>query len=95
MPRTEEAFSFFLPYLDSVWPFPPLSVKSIPSPVSRSPSQAQVCPTLGSWWPLSRPVPNECVHNSLVTLVMYGLGQVGVKLAACPHSLPDEKGWEN
>ena len=79
--RRKRSVSSFLPWTLS---FPPLSVKSIPTPASRSPYQPQVCPTPGSWWPLSRPVPNECVCSSLVTLVMYGLGQVGVKLAACP-----------
>ena len=84
---TEEALGFFLPSIDSVRSFPPPSVKSIPSPASPSPSQAKVCPALASWWPRSRPVPSECVQSSLVTLVMYGLGQVGVKLAACPIPL--------
>lgn len=70
-------------FLPQTLAFPPLSVKSLPSPC-RSPPQAKVCPTLESWWPLIRPVPSVCVHSSLVTLVMYDLGRVGVSWLPAP-----------
>lgn len=56
-------------------------VYPLPQPI---PTPGKICPTLESWWPLIRPVPSVCVHSSLVTLVMYGLGRVGVSWLPAP-----------
>lgn len=64
----------------------PLIVKFTPF-LQPTPPQIKFCPTLWSWWPLIRPVPITCVHSSLMTLLMDGLGYTWVSLSCLPHPL--------
>ena len=90
--RRKHSVSSFLPWTLS---FPPLSVKSIPTPGEPIPIPATSLSNPGVLVATEQACPQRvCLQQPCDPRDVW-LGSGGCQAGGLPHSLPDEKDWEN